>query len=186
MEGIIAEKLIGAACVFGKQSVIINEDGKRFREVISPSAFDDLFINDEGCIANVEHLMEWATADKERGHLQLWVNSEGLYFAYERVDGLYANEKAFKHTKEGTFKKCSFAFKVYASDISWSICDDGVLLRTVNKISALGDVSIVKNPAYKDTHVKYSNDAQEIKSHYEDGYLKQYYKDLKKRLSLVA
>ena len=133
----------GYASVFNKRS----ENLGGFREVIAPGAFDGVLNDDVRALFN--HDANFLLARTASGTLRLSVDEEGLRYEFEPPNTT-AGRDLVESMKRGDITQSSFAFTV-ASD-SWEERDGG-MLRTINKVERLYDVSPVTYPAYPDASV---------------------------------
>tara|TARA_R110000803_G_scaffold210835_1_gene284137 strand:+ start:6728 stop:7432 length:705 start_codon:yes stop_codon:yes gene_type:complete len=152
----------GYASVFNMQSRTIVENGRTFREIIRNNAFDEI-IGSEGLnvVANVDHDMQRMLGRSTSGTLTLNIDTRGLKYTIEVPDTQLGRD-TYTHIERGDFYESSFAYGARESDIEWGRDrGDGMLLRYVNKVSALRDVAIVRNGAFKNTDVSLRSDSLE-------------------------
>ena len=83
--------------------------------------------------------------------LELEIDDIGLRYAFDAPDTALGNE-LIEGLKRGDINQSSFAFTV--KEDTWERLDDGMVLRTINKIERLYDVSPVYDPAYYGTSVE--------------------------------
>ncbi|MDN6261135.1 MAG: HK97 family phage prohead protease, partial [Staphylococcus simulans] len=84
--------------------------------------------------------------------LSLTVDDKGLYFRCQLPNTTYARD-LYENIKLGNVNQCSFGFSIEEDGDTFERRSDGLFKRTVNKIKALFDVSIVTYPAYEETDV---------------------------------
>jgi len=141
----------GTAIVFNSQS----ENLGSFREIISPSAADDV-LNDANldCRALINHDNNLVLGRTKSGTLQLWKDDEGVKYRIQLDTSIsYANDLV-KSINRGDISGSSFGFSfIWDTDDSWSRDKDGTPVRTINRIRELYDVSPVTFPAYPETDV---------------------------------
>lgn len=169
------ERIIeGYAIVFNQRSKLIMDWNlwKRVIEVISPTAVNTDLINRCDVIANIEHnnFRMLARSLNGKGTLTLTIDSVGLKYRFacpKTADG----EFAYEMVKRGDITGSSFAYRndddecnvVYSKEKDDN--GDDVIIRTVNKIDSIYDVSIVLHPAYMGTSVEARNqEVEEIKA----------------------
>lgn len=131
-----------------------------FREIISRGALDNCDMSD--VVLNFNHDNDKILARNSKqegpGTLSLTVDEKGLFFDAIPTDTSYSRD-LITNMESGILGKCSFRFGLDWSDEDsqswdWDDGDRGFDLRTINKILNISDVSIVTNPAYKDTSSK--------------------------------
>ena len=92
--------------------------------------------------------------NKGEGSLKIELKDDGVYFSTEAPNTDLGNE-VLEYIRRGDANKCSFAFYMSGNDEdeTWTKTEDGEVLRTINHIAGLCDVSVVFNPAYDETTV---------------------------------
>lgn len=153
--------IVGYASLFNVQSRMISENGKTFREVIRNGSFDEI-LNSENLnvVANVDHDMQKMLGRNVSGTLKLTIDNRGLKYEIEVPDTQLGND-TYKQVERGDYYESSFAYGARENDIEWARDrGDGMLLRYVNKVSALRDVAIVRNGAFKNTDVSLRNEKE--------------------------
>jgi HK97 family phage prohead protease len=155
---VVDERTIeGYAVVFERESRMMFDwyKGKKFVEVIRRNAIDAASLRQWDIKALAEHDKSRLLARSflGKGSLELTIDDYGLKYRFEAprtVEG----DNAIELIKRGDIFGSSFA---YTTDESESVCytkrADGSLLREVNKIGRMYDVSIVTDPAYFGTDV---------------------------------
>ena len=165
-ENLRAEKdtraIEGYAVVYNKRStkVIDWDRWEVVEEVIEPGAITDELLRSCDIVACLEHNPDrmLARCKNGEGTLKLELDDVGLKFRFScpnTADGDFASEMVAR----GDITGCSFA---YSTDAKVNVhyvketTEDGKeqLVRHVDKIDALYDVSIVRKPAYGDTEVE--------------------------------
>ena len=141
----------GYAMVFDSQSDFLG-----FYETIERGAITEELVNSSDVFATFNHDMNkvFARSNQGEGSLSLSVDEKGLKFEFD-VPNTALGDELLEYMKRGDINKCSFAFALDPSDDeaeTWE-SKDGVYFRTIHKIAALFDVSIVWTPAYSDTEV---------------------------------
>lgn len=140
----------GYAAVFDKPSVPMGYFGK-FTEVIARGAFKDALADSRSVPFLIEH-EGLALADTETKSLALSEDEKGLQFVAELDADDPDVQRIVPKLKRGTLRKMSFAFTLAPKGDEWT--EDrktGAITRTIRKVQALYDVSLVTNPAYPDT-----------------------------------
>jgi len=142
----------GTAIVFGKESVLINN---QFTETIKREAITPELIQ------NSDIKMLWNHNDNEiplarsnRGAknstLQISLTPTGVDFAF-KAKNTPAGDEVLQAVRSGDVSACSFAFGVANGGDQWERRSTGKYHRTVSKIAALADFSLVNAPAYEAT-----------------------------------
>lgn len=190
-----SRRVEGYALVFNSES----RDLGGIIEVIDSHALDGVLPNSD--------VMCWLNHDSSRGalarrrgenvpqsavgnSLELEIDDIGLRYAFDAPDTALGNE-LIEGLKRGDINQSSFAFTV--KEDTWERLDDGMVLRTINKIDRLYDVSPVYDPAYYGTSVELDRrgydeliareEAEKRKvEEARKAELAEYYKQLKKKL----
>lgn len=142
----------GVAVVFNKWS----RDLGGFKERILPGAITEELVNTSDVIANTEHDSKnhmMARSKNGKGTLKLELKEDGLHFSFDAPLTDKGDELLY-HVRNGNVDECSFAFSVPVdgSGEKWYKDQSGNLLKDINKISGLYDISIVAHAAYGDTY----------------------------------
>ena len=143
--------IVGTAIVFNAESEILDDWGKRFREVIRPEACSMEFLNSQDIKLNLLHEREMsiARANKGVGNLHLSVDERGVNFEFEapRCD---LGNRALELIRAGVYSGCSFEFLPQDYDVTERGED---VLITHTKFRAITALTIGMAPAYKQTSV---------------------------------
>jgi HK97 family phage prohead protease len=143
--------ITGTAIVFNAESEILDDWGKRFREVIRPEACSMEFLNSQDIKLNLLHEREMsiARANKGVGNLHLSVDERGVNFEFEapRCD---LGNRALELIRAGVYSGCSFEFLPQDYDVTERGED---VLITHTKFRAITALTIGMDPAYKQTSV---------------------------------
>lgn len=127
-----------------------------FREIISKGAITQELIDSSDIYFTFNHSMDKVLArwNKGEGSLKIELKDDGVYFSTEAPNTDLGNE-VLEYIRRGDANKCSFAFYMSGNDEdeTWTKTEDGEVLRTINHIAGLCDVSVVFNPAYSETTV---------------------------------
>jgi HK97 family phage prohead protease len=138
----------GYAAVFST----LSESLGNFRETIRPGAFDSVLDGDTVALYN--HNMSLLPLGRTTaGTLTLASDKVGLFFDCQLPDTEFARALALS-VKRGDLKNASFGFTVGPDGQEWTAGKGGQSIRTLTKIDRLYDVSVVTEPAYKDTFVQ--------------------------------
>lgn len=130
--------VVGHAAVFDS----LSEDLGGFQERIHKNAFDDVLDNDVRAFFNHDpnHLL----ARTSSGTLKLSVDEKGLKYEFS-VPDTTSGRDLLVSMERGDISQSSFAFTI--QDDTWDQ-ENGVDIRTINKVKRLYDVSPVSIPAY--------------------------------------
>jgi len=153
----------GYASVFNKQSRIIFEGGRRFKEIIKTGSFDEV-LRSEGLnvIANTNHNDSNMLGRTKSGTLKLYVDDYGLRYEIEVPDTQLGND-TYEQVKRGDIFESSFRFGSLEKNVSWSRDrQTGELLRFVNKVDRLADIALVTNGAYASTNIEARNMSEDF------------------------
>lgn len=152
-------RMVGYALKFDKVTSL--DPFNKFKECIARNALKDTIMDDVTFLLN--HDSSKLIARTVNGSLKLTIDDIGLKFESTLID-TSLNRDVYSMAENGLLTKCSFSFVIDWEDESsrsYQRLDDGSILRTINKIYRLYDVSIVTNPAYEDTEV-YARDKQSV------------------------
>jgi HK97 family phage prohead protease len=140
--------LSGYAIVFNS----LSEDLGGWKEIISPSAVDRTLRDGTNVNALIDHREESGTilGSTDTGLLQLQKDRRGLKVKITPVDTMAARD-VITTVKAGLVKGMSFRFRLMPDGATWDE-RDGLFVRTVTDMS-FSEVSIVLNPAYKQTEI---------------------------------
>ena len=134
----------GQAVTFETPTVLFEEDGVKFYEVISKDAFNETQMND--VVLNIDHQGKPAAKTKN-GTLKLERNDSGLYVVADLSKNATGRE-LYEDIQNGFFDKMSFAFTIRESAY-----DTKTRTLRIEKIDRLFDVSAVTFPAYEQTSI---------------------------------
>lgn len=154
------------AAMFGKRSV----DLGGFTEVIMEGAFTDaLNTSDVRCLFN--HDSNFVLARNTSKTLEIKEDATGLFCKFDLPETSIGRDLA-EMMERGDVSQCSFAFRV--EEDKWEYIKgagdggEGFWVRTISKVKALYDVSIVTYPAYPDTTVSMRSMPKPEKSQQEE------------------
>lgn len=139
--------LTGHAAVFNQLS---EELGwlYSFREKIAPGAFADVLTDDVRALFNHdENLILGRTTN---GTLRLSEDEVGLYVEIDPPDTQLGRDLLLS-IRRGDVNQMSFAFTIKSE--TWENVEDHNVIRTINKVERLYDVSPVTYPAYPQTDI---------------------------------
>lgn len=149
--------LEGYAIVFGQESRVMFDMQKKryFIEIIEPGAVTEELVRSCDIKALVEHNRGRVLARSREGSgsLELFLDTKGMGYRFllpDTPDGKYVCEGV----KRGDLPGSSFAYIADEKDgVRYERRADGMLVRHVEKITKLFDVSVVSDPAYWGTEV---------------------------------
>lgn len=142
----IAAMIVGYAAKFNVRSQPLGG----FVEMIAPGAFDECLTGDTVALFN--HDANLVLGRSTAGSLKLSVDDVGL--RYECVlAGDEVSERVAAYIADGRISQSSFGFNIAMDGDRWDRLDDGVVLRTINRVERLYDVSPVTYPAYTQSEV---------------------------------
>ena len=125
-----------------------------FVEIIKRGAITEETIKTSDVFALFNHNENTVLARSNHGvgSLTLTVDNDGVYYEFEAPNTANGDE-LLEHIKRGEISQSSFAFTVSNEDgaETWTKRSDGVIVRQINKISRLYDISPVYQPAYTET-----------------------------------
>jgi HK97 family phage prohead protease/HK97 family phage major capsid protein len=149
----------GYAVVFNQRSVFLPDwnKGRMVEEVMMPGSITEELIAKSDVVANIDHDNSRMVARSVNGEgsLRLMLDDHGLKFSFEAPltnDG----ETVLQGVRRGDFRGCSFA---YTCDEDTGVHyekndkDSRALIRYVDEVNGLYDVSVVIHPAYPQTNV---------------------------------
>jgi len=141
----VRESEDGSYIIEGYGSVF-NSESKNlggFYEYISPDAFRNADMTQTVALINHDNNFPLARSPK---NLQLNIDERGLKYTISLGNQSYARD-LYESIKRGDITSSSFAFTIADGGDTWEK-RDGKLIRTIDEIDVLYDVSAVTNPAY--------------------------------------
>lgn len=145
----------GYAIVFGVRSVLLADWYDRYYEVIEPGAIDEERLREMDIKMTMFHDREilLARSNKGQGTLRLSVDEIGVKYEFEAprtCDG----DNALELVRRGDLTGSSFTFwSDEHSSVRYELLDDDVLLRHVDRIDRVYEMTIAADPAYTETTV---------------------------------
>lgn len=145
----------GYAIVFGVRSVLLADWYDRYYEVIEPGAIDEARLREMDIKMTMFHDREilLARSNKGQGTLKLSVDEVGVKYEFEAprtCDG----DNALELVRRGDLSGSSFTFwSDERSSVRYELLDDDVLLRHVDRIDKVYEMTIAADPAYVETTV---------------------------------
>lgn len=142
-----ATELAGYAAKFDVRSLPLGG----FIETIAPGAFDDCLDQDTCALFN--HDASQVLGRASAGSLRIAIDATGLRYDCD-LAGDDVSQRVAAYVADGRVSQSSFQFTVAMDGDQWDLQDDGVVLRTINRVAKLYDVSPVTYPAYPDAEVQ--------------------------------
>lgn len=139
-------RIEGTPVVFDEPTVLFEQDGVQYREVIQSGALDGAKMDD--VVLVVDHEGK-PSAKTKNNTLQLRVEQGGLHMNADLSKNATGRE-LYEDIKNGFYDKMSFAFTVAEDEIRH---DSTSTTRVIKRIKELFDVSVVTRPAYSQTSV---------------------------------
>lgn len=152
----------GYAIVFGVESRLLVDYWDVYREIIEPGAVTEEDLKGFDIKMTMYHNREkiLARSNMGVGTLKMSVDEVGVKYSFE-APNTPDGDTALELVKRGDLSGSSFMYWTDEnSNVSYEKTADGVLLRHVNKISQIYDMTIAADPAYVETNVT----AREIES----------------------
>ena len=138
----------GYAALFDSRSKLLSSWDMVFYEELRAGSFAEaLERSDLDVVFVPDHNSEKVIARSKAGTLELKEDEKGLYFKASVPDVTYANDM-YKLMERGDLSDTSFAFNVSEEGFTMSETEEGIPLRSINKIDRLLDVSVVTRGAY--------------------------------------
>lgn len=160
----------GYAIVFGVQSKLLIDWGEAYREIIEPGAVTQENLARFDIKMTLWHNRERLLARSNRGAgtLTLTVDEVGVKYSFEAPrtpDG----DTALELVKRGDLAGSSFIFwSDETTSVSYTKNEEGVIIRHVNRIDEIFDMTIASDPAYAQTNVT-AREMNEAVRHTENG-----------------
>tara|TARA_E500000305_G_C4018415_1_gene237153 strand:+ start:551 stop:1183 length:633 start_codon:yes stop_codon:yes gene_type:complete len=139
-----SRKVIGYASVFNS----LSENLGGFREQINRNAFNEVLEDDVRALFN--HNPDLILGRTIANTLNISVDEKGLRYEFDAPDTTVGNDLLVS-LKRGDITQSSFGFIV--EEDSWDNDKEGKVIRTIEKVSRLLDVSPVTYPAYPEASV---------------------------------
>lgn len=157
------ERIIeGYAIVFGVESRLLVDYWEDYREIIEPGAITEEDLKGMDIKMTLWHNRErlLARSNMGEGSLKLSVDETGVKYEFAAPDTPDGNT-ALELVKRGDLAGSSFTYwSDESSSVRYTKDKDGILLRHVNRLDAVFEMTIASDPAYTQTSVT----AREIES----------------------
>ena len=156
-EGTESRTIEGYAIVFGVESKLLMDWRDVYREVIEPGAIDEARIKTMDIKMTMFHQRTMLLARRKSdgtGTLKLTVDEKGVKYEFEAphtIDG----DKVLELVKRGDLGGSSFTFwSDEKSSVSYTKSSaDGELVRHVNRLDLVTEMTVAADPAYNQTSV---------------------------------
>lgn len=150
-----SRRIEGYALVWGVRSRVIRKRGQRFVEIIEKGAITEELLqrSDVKCVFNHDPEALLARYNRGEGTLKLTLDEVGLHYSFDApntVDG----DKVLELVRRGDLGGSSFMFATNGDKGVRYYRENGELMRSVDEIALLADVSPVIDPAYTQTSVE--------------------------------
>lgn len=161
-EGKGSRTIEGYAIVFGVESRLIVDWYDAFREIISKDAITQEDLDGSDIKMTLWHNREklLARANKGEGTLTLSVDDTGVKYSFEAPE-TPDGETAVQLVKRGDIAGASFTFWTTEENCSYKEADDGAIVRTVNKINEVYEMTLASDPAYPQTTAEVAREMPE-------------------------
>ncbi len=137
----------GVACVFDKPTVLFEDEGIEYKEVIDKKALDDTDISD--VIFNYNHSGR-VYARTRNDSLHLEVKEDGLHVRIQLNPEDEGHKELYRDIKSGLIDRMSYCYIVSDGGFDYDI---ETHTRRITSIKKLFDVSAVDIPAYDSTSI---------------------------------
>lgn len=155
----------GYAIVFGRESVLLHDSISPYREIIEQGAITMDLLNRSDIKMTLWHNRERLLARRNNGvgTLEVGIDEKGVWYRFDAPhtpDG----ETALELVRRGDLSGSSFIYASKREHVRYEKREDGSIVRHVNQIDFICDMTIASDEAYKDTTVN----AREVLSQFED------------------
>jgi HK97 family phage prohead protease len=142
--------------VVGGYAIVFNSESRDlggFTEFVSPNALDEALERNSDVLALYNHDYSNVLGRQSSETLQLYKDERGVRFELDLPDTTLGRD-VYELVKRGDLKGNSFGFTVEKDN--WEK-RDGNVIRTIEKIKDLFEISIVSLPAYEATELTKRN-----------------------------
>lgn len=146
-----ARSIHGKAVCFSSPTMLCEIEDRQFWEVIQPNALDNCRLNDVMLRYNHDDKSQILARTRNKS-LELEIKPDGLYFRASLPNTSFGND-LYELVREGLLSDMSFGFKVGKDSFDPSTCT-----RSIETIDYIKEISIVDQPAYRDTWVATTRD----------------------------
>lgn len=154
-DGSASRTIEGYAIVFGVESVLLQDWYDTYREIIEPGAITEAELATMDIKMTMYHNREklLARSNKGVGSLRLSVDEVGVKYEFEAPNSP-DGDTALELVRRGDLAGSSFTFwSDETSSVRYEMMDDKTLLRHVNHIDRIYEMTIASDPAYQQTSV---------------------------------
>lgn len=160
----------GYAIVFGRESVLLVDWCDAYREIIEPGAVKEEDLAGWDIKMTMWHNRErlLARSNKGVGTLRLRVDEKGVMYSFDAPrtpDG----DTVLELVKRGDLAGSSFTFSTDSDGVRYEEMEDGTLLRHVDRISRVYEMTVASDPAYTETSVSAREAGLEDRNEKKDG-----------------
>ena len=155
VEGQESRTIEGYAIVFGVRSQLLFDWYDRYYEVIEPGAIDEARLREMDIKMTIFHDREMliARSNKGTGTLKLTVDEIGVKYEFD-APRTPAGETALELVKRGDLAGSSFTYwSDESSSVHYDMTEDDILVRHVDRIDKVYEMTIASDPAYVETSV---------------------------------
>ena len=145
----------GYAIMFGVRSQLLWDWYDRYYEVIEPGAIDEARLREMDIKMTIFHDREMliARSNKGVGTLRLTVDEIGVKYEFD-APRTSAGETALELVKRGDLAGSSFTYwSDEKSSVHYDMTEDDILVRHVDRIDRVYEMTIASDPAYVETSV---------------------------------
>lgn len=144
----------GYAVVFGSESALLVDWCEAYREIIEPGAVTEEDLKGWDIKMTMWHNREklLARSNKGVGSLRLSVDERGVRYEFEAPDTADGNN-ALELVRRGDLSGSSFTFSTTPDAVRYEEMEDGTLLRHVDRIGRVYEMTLASDPAYSETSV---------------------------------
>lgn len=152
--GELGRTIEGYAVVFGSESALLVDWCEAYREIIEPGAVTEEDLKGWDIKMTMWHNREklLARSNKGTGSLRLSVDERGVRYEFEAPDTADGNN-ALELVRRGDLSGSSFTFSTTPDAVRYEEREDGTLLRHVDRIGRVYEMTLASDPAYSETSV---------------------------------
>lgn len=154
-EGQESRIIEGYAIVFGVRSKLLFDWYDRYYEIIEPGAIDEARLREMDIKMTLFHDREMlvARSNKGQGTLKLTVDEIGVKYEFE-APRTPAGETALELVRRGDLAGSSFTYwSDEKASVRYDMTDEDILVRHVDRIDMIYEMTIASDPAYVETSV---------------------------------
>ena len=155
VDGQESRTIEGYDIVFGVRSQLLFDWYDRYYEIIEPGAIDEARLREMDIKMTLFHDREMlvARSNKGQGTLKLTVDEVGVKYEFD-APRTPAGETALELVRRGDLAGSSFTYwSDEKSSVRYDMTEDDVLVRHVDRIDKVYEMTIASDPAYVETSV---------------------------------